>query len=75
MAWQQFTGPITAKGVEDSALYVYNRLVSLNEVGSDPTRFGVEPNISLNWIAKEMPIEQDSEREHYLEAFRRAGLD
>jgi (1->4)-alpha-D-glucan 1-alpha-D-glucosylmutase len=36
MAWQQFTGPITAKGVEDSALYVYNRLVSLNEVGSCP---------------------------------------
>jgi (1->4)-alpha-D-glucan 1-alpha-D-glucosylmutase len=36
MAWQQFTGPITAKGVEDSALYVYNRLISLNEVGSSP---------------------------------------
>ena len=36
MTWQQFTGPITAKGVEDSALYVYNRLVSLNEVGSSP---------------------------------------
>ena len=36
MAWQQLTGPITAKGVEDSALYVYNRLVSLNEVGSSP---------------------------------------
>jgi (1->4)-alpha-D-glucan 1-alpha-D-glucosylmutase len=36
MTWQQFTGPITAKGVEDSALYVYNRLVSLNEVGACP---------------------------------------
>ena len=36
MTWQQFTGPITAKGVEDSALYVYNRLVSLNEVGGCP---------------------------------------
>src|SRR5215475_12948792 len=36
MAWQQFTGPITAKGVEDSALYVYNRLISLNEVGGCP---------------------------------------
>jgi hypothetical protein len=34
-----------------------------------------QPNISLDWIAKEMPIGQDSEREHYLEAFRRAGLD
>jgi (1->4)-alpha-D-glucan 1-alpha-D-glucosylmutase len=36
MTWQQFTGPITAKGVEDSALYVYNRLISLNEVGGTP---------------------------------------
>jgi (1->4)-alpha-D-glucan 1-alpha-D-glucosylmutase len=36
LTWQQFTGPITAKGVEDSALYVYNRLISLNEVGSVP---------------------------------------
>lgn len=36
LTWQQFTGPITAKGVEDSALYVYNRLTSLNEVGSSP---------------------------------------
>jgi len=36
MAWQQFTGPINAKGVEDSALYVFNRLISLNEVGACP---------------------------------------
>jgi len=36
MRWQQFTGPIAAKGVEDTALYVYNCLLSLNEVGSDP---------------------------------------
>ena len=35
----------------------------------------VQPNISLAWIAKEMPIRQDAEREHYVEAFRRAGLD
>ena len=34
-------GPITAKGVEDSALYVYNRLISLNEVGGDPSSNGV----------------------------------
>jgi (1->4)-alpha-D-glucan 1-alpha-D-glucosylmutase len=33
MRWQQFTGPIMAKGFEDTALYVYNPLVSLNEVG------------------------------------------
>jgi tetratricopeptide (TPR) repeat protein len=34
-----------------------------------------QPNISLAWIASHMPIKLDSEREHYLEAFRRAGLD
>ena len=33
MRWQQFTGPIMAKGVEDTAMYVYNPLVSMNEVG------------------------------------------
>jgi TolB-like protein/Tfp pilus assembly protein PilF len=34
-----------------------------------------QPNISLAWIAKQMPIRQDSELGHYLEAFRRAGLE
>jgi (1->4)-alpha-D-glucan 1-alpha-D-glucosylmutase len=41
MVWQQFTGPITAKGVEDSALYVYNALISLNEVGGAPECAGI----------------------------------
>jgi TolB-like protein/cytochrome c-type biogenesis protein CcmH/NrfG len=34
-----------------------------------------QPNISLAWIADQMPIKLDADREHYLEAFRRAGLD
>jgi TolB-like protein len=34
-----------------------------------------QPNISLAWIAHQMPIKQDAERQHYLEAFRRAGLE
>ncbi len=38
--FQQITGPVTAKGYEDTVLYRFNRLVSLNEVGSDPSRFG-----------------------------------
>jgi (1->4)-alpha-D-glucan 1-alpha-D-glucosylmutase len=41
MKFQQCTGPIMAKGLEDTAFYVYNRLVSLNEVGGDPERFGI----------------------------------
>jgi (1->4)-alpha-D-glucan 1-alpha-D-glucosylmutase len=40
MRFQQITGPVTAKGLEDTAFYVYNRLVSLNEVGGMPGRFG-----------------------------------
>ena len=38
--FQQTTGPVMAKGVEDTVCYLYNRLVSLNEVGGDPGRFG-----------------------------------
>jgi (1->4)-alpha-D-glucan 1-alpha-D-glucosylmutase len=41
MRFQQLTGPLMAKGFEDTTLYVYNRLLSLNEVGGDPGRFGV----------------------------------
>jgi (1->4)-alpha-D-glucan 1-alpha-D-glucosylmutase len=40
MRFQQITGPVTAKGLEDTAFYVYNRLISLNEVGGSPDRFG-----------------------------------
>jgi len=34
-----------------------------------------QPNISLAWISSQLPIKQDADREHYLEAFRCAGLD
>ena len=39
MRVQQLTGPAMAKGVEDTAFYAFNRLVSLNEVGGDPGHF------------------------------------
>jgi (1->4)-alpha-D-glucan 1-alpha-D-glucosylmutase len=38
--FQQLTAPVMAKGFEDTAFYVYNRLISLNEVGGDPGQFG-----------------------------------
>ncbi|MEC4984538.1 MAG: malto-oligosyltrehalose synthase [Oscillatoria sp. PMC 1068.18] len=41
MKLQQFSGPLTAKGVEDTLFYVYHRFISLNEVGSSPDEFGV----------------------------------
>jgi (1->4)-alpha-D-glucan 1-alpha-D-glucosylmutase len=40
MRFQQVTGPLMAKGLEDTVFYVYNRFVSLNEVGGNPERFG-----------------------------------
>ncbi len=40
MKFQQYTGPVQAKGVEDTAFYRFNRLLSLNEVGGNPERFG-----------------------------------
>ncbi|MDA8521309.1 malto-oligosyltrehalose synthase [Acidovorax sp. NCPPB 4044] len=39
--WQQFTAPVMAKSVEDTVFYRYVRLVSLNEVGAEPRRFGL----------------------------------
>jgi (1->4)-alpha-D-glucan 1-alpha-D-glucosylmutase len=44
MRFQQLTGPLMAKGFEDTTLYVYSRLLSLNDVGGDPERFGVTPD-------------------------------
>ncbi len=41
MRFQQCSGPVMAKGVEDTAFYVYNRLVALNEVGGNPGMFGI----------------------------------
>lgn len=41
--FQQTTGPLTAKAVEDTVFYRYNRLIGLNEVGAEPDEFGLEP--------------------------------
>jgi len=41
LKFQQFTGPIMAKGVEDTVFYIYNRLAALNEVGGEPQLFGL----------------------------------
>lgn len=55
--FQQVTGPVMAKGVEDTTFYTFNRLVALNEVGGNPGRFGTAPDefhdgnehIARNW--------------------------
>jgi (1->4)-alpha-D-glucan 1-alpha-D-glucosylmutase len=41
MKVQQYSGPVMAKGLEDTAFYRYNRFVALNEVGGSPEQFGV----------------------------------
>jgi (1->4)-alpha-D-glucan 1-alpha-D-glucosylmutase len=41
MRYQQFTAPVVAKGVEDTAFYRFNRLIALNEVGGHPAHFGL----------------------------------
>ena len=46
---QQMLGPVMAKGLEDTAFYVYNRLLSLNEVGGEPRQFGVTPQQFHAW--------------------------
>src|SRR5437899_1080009 len=40
LKFQQATGPIMAKGLEDTVFYIYNRLIALNEVGGEPEQFG-----------------------------------
>jgi (1->4)-alpha-D-glucan 1-alpha-D-glucosylmutase len=49
--FQQVTAPTTAKGIEDTAFYVYNRFVSLNEVGGEPDFFGVPPDALHAYLA------------------------
>ncbi len=50
--FQQVTSPVTAKGIEDTALYIYNRLVSLNEVGGEPDRFGLGVERLHAWLSR-----------------------
>ena len=50
--FQQVTSPVTAKGIEDTALYIYNRLVSLNEVGGEPDKFGLTADALHGWLAE-----------------------
>jgi len=49
LRFQQLTGPVMAKGVEDTAFYRHHRLISLNEVGGDPARFGVSVEVFHRW--------------------------
>ncbi len=45
LKFQQATGPIMAKGLEDTVFYIYNRLAGLNEVGGEPQQFGLSVDV------------------------------
>ena len=51
LRFQQLTGPVMAKGAEDTAFYCFNRLLALNEVGSDPGGFGMSPDAFHSFCA------------------------
>ena len=60
MRFQQYTSALLAKGLEDTSFYRYNRLISLNEVGGDPLRFGItaeEFHRKMEHIAQRWPNE------------------
>ncbi len=50
--FQQFTSPVMAKGVEDTAFYCFNRMIGLNEVGGAPERNGISLDEFHAWCAK-----------------------
>jgi len=60
MRFQQLTGPVMAKGVEDTTHYVYNRLLSLNEVGGRPDHFGCSLEEFHKFNAKKRDLWPDS---------------
>ncbi len=73
LKFQQTTGPIMAKGLEDTVFYIYNRLAALNEVGGEPQQFGLsvsafhERNIDRqrNWpasLARDLDPRHETQR-------------
>jgi (1->4)-alpha-D-glucan 1-alpha-D-glucosylmutase len=67
MRLQQFTGSIMAKGLEDTLFYVYNRLLSLNEVGGEPAKFGLSKgdfHIFLNSRQANWPMSLNATSTH-----------
>lgn len=68
MRWQQFTGPVMAKGVEDTAFYNFVSLISLNEVGGEPGRAAVDPVADLHArnerIARDWPSTMNATATH-----------
>jgi (1->4)-alpha-D-glucan 1-alpha-D-glucosylmutase len=56
LRFQQLTGPIMAKAVEDTAFYCYVRFAALNEVGGDPSRFGLSVKSFHQWCRRQQNL-------------------
>ncbi|MBD8044034.1 malto-oligosyltrehalose synthase [Arthrobacter sp. Sa2BUA2] len=57
LRFQQTSGMVMAKGVEDTAFYRYTRLTSLNEVGADPSIFALEPyDLHLRMLRRQQEL-------------------
>lgn len=64
---QQFTGPLAAKGVEDTTFYIYNRLISHNEVGDSPGQFGSSAekfHRQMKWRKDHFPLSINASATH-----------
>ena len=63
----QFSGPLMAKGVEDTLMYTYNRFIAHNEVGDAPDAFGESGKVIHNWMLirqKEAPLSMNATATH-----------
>jgi (1->4)-alpha-D-glucan 1-alpha-D-glucosylmutase len=59
LKFQQCTGPIMAKGLEDTVFYIFNRLAALNEVGGEPQQFGITTeafHAEQAWYGEHLPV-------------------
>ena len=66
MRFQQLSAPVMAKGVEDTAFYRYYPLASLNEVGGDPSRFGISVNaFHRRNLIRQRVVAQQHERQFH----------
>lgn len=67
MRCMQFTGPLMAKGFEDTLLYTYNRFIGHNEVGDSPVVFGIPPETfhdNMKWRHARWPLAQSATATH-----------
>jgi len=67
MHFQQHTGPLMAKGCEDTAFYIYNRFVARNEVGDEPEVFSISAQQMHQWYAqraKQWPASMNATATH-----------